>query len=84
MDSNAATTFMAPKGSKDIIKIVQSSFYDASRILFVHNENKKNDFNQVEKLGTWTILSIFLLPVWALNVVVLLLCKKNINDNACN
>ncbi len=40
----------AQKGSKDIIKIVQPSFYEATRILFVHNENKNNDFIQVEKL----------------------------------
>ncbi len=44
--------FKAPKGSKDIVKIVhltsvvQPEFYEATRILFVCKENKNNFIQQ--------------------------------------
>ncbi len=50
IDSKGTTTFKAQKGSKDIVKKVhvtsvdQPQFYEATRILFVHKENKNNDF----------------------------------------
>ncbi len=52
IDSNATTTFKAQKRCKDIVKIfhvtsvVQPYIYEATRILFVHKENKNNKFIQ--------------------------------------
>ncbi len=52
IDINTTDTFKAQKGSKDIIKIVhvtsvvQPLFYKATRILFVGEENKNNNFIQ--------------------------------------
>ncbi len=46
IDSKATKRFTVQKGSKDIVKIVhvtsvvQPSFYEAARIIFVHKENK--------------------------------------------
>ncbi len=48
--SKGPTTIKTPKHSKDIGKtvhvtsVVQPSFYEATRIIFVHKENKNNDF----------------------------------------
>ncbi len=59
IDSNATTTFKGQKGSKDIIKIfhvtsvVQPYIFEATRILFVRNENKNNDlFNSLWRAFT--------------------------------
>ncbi len=53
IDSNeTGTHFKAQKRSKDIVKIVhvtslvQPEFYETTRILSVHKENKNNDFIQ--------------------------------------
>ncbi len=53
IDSNeTGTRFKAQKRSKDIVKIVhvtslvQPEFDETTRILFVHKENKNNDFIQ--------------------------------------
>ncbi len=51
-------------------------------ILFVHKENKNNDFiQQLFSFAsvfdvTWTILMMALLPFWVLNMVVALLFMK--------
>ncbi len=52
IDCQTINTVKAQKSMKDIVKIVhlpsvvQSEFYEATRILFVHKENKHNDFIQ--------------------------------------
>ncbi len=52
LESNATDTFKAQKGSNNINKIVhvksvvQPQFYKATRLLFVHKENKNNNYIQ--------------------------------------
>ncbi len=53
IDSKGTTTVKAQKRSKDIIKIihvtsvVKPQFYEATRILFVYEENKNKVFNLI-------------------------------------
>ncbi len=118
----ATDIFKDQKGSKDIVKIVhvtsvvQPYCYEATRILFVCNENKNKEFYDFFSSGSvsaaihdsttmhvcipllvnnkiswttdvkWPILTISLLPFWALNVVVALRGQKALRDylNLCS
>ncbi len=82
-EGNATPTFKVQKSRKDIIKIVhvttvvQPSFFEATRILFVKTKKTTLFFIKLRlNHVTWTILMMSLLPFWALNISVALLSMQ--------
>ncbi len=71
------TTFKVQKGIKNIVKIVhvilvvQPQCYEATRILFVHRENKNNDFIQQFLLFHVSLWCRFTRVPWHKHVVLL-------------